>query len=181
MLYKFNKRELKYVKVNLFYLKAIAIVFISCVITSLVFEFNQSKSLNNIKYVTEETKMLIINQENVFNEQLLKEYIMELNIKFPHIVFAQAKLESGYFKSTIFRENNNLFGMKVARARPTTNKGENRSHALFNNWRESVIDYAFYQAKYLGDVKTEAQYIQYLKANYAEDPGYVEKVIKLSK
>jgi len=119
--------------------------------------------------------------ENEFSEVKLKEYIIELNIKFPHIVFAQAKLESGYFKSTIFKENNNLFGMKIATRRPTTNKGENRGHAVFDNWKESVLDYAFYQARFLGDIKTEGEYIQYLKANYAEDPGYVNKVIKLSK
>jgi flagellum-specific peptidoglycan hydrolase FlgJ len=44
-----------------------------------------------------------------------------------------------------------------------------------------VLDYAFYQARFLGDIKSEGEYIQYLKANYAEDPGYVDKVIKLSK
>jgi len=125
--------------------------------------------------------MLVIQQENAFSEEKLREYIIGLNVKFPHIVFAQAKLESGYFKSTIFRENNNLFGMKIATRRPTTNKGENRGHAAFDSWKESVVDYAFYQARYLGDIRTEAEYIQYLKANYAEDPGYVDKVIKLSR
>jgi hypothetical protein len=41
---------------------------------------------------------------------------------------------------------------------------------------ESVVDYAFYQAQYLSDIKTEAEYLQYLKANYAEDPNYMAQL-----
>ena len=181
MLYKFDKHKMNYVKATRSYLRVILIVLMCSALSFGVALYMQTDKLNSIKYITEETRMLVINQENEFSEVKLKEYIIGLNIKFPHIVFAQAKLESGYFKSTIFRENNNLFGMRVASRRPTTNKGENRGHAVFDNWKESVLDYAFYQAKFLGDIKSEGEYIQYLKANYAEDPGYVEKVIKLSK
>lgn len=181
MLYKFDKEKMNYVIATKSYLKILLIILTSSVLSFVTALYMQDTKLNSIKYITEETRMLVINQENEFSEEKLKEYIIGLNIKFPHIVFAQAKLESGYFKSTIFRENNNLFGMKIATRRPTTNKGENRGHAAFDNWKESVVDYAFYQARYLGDIKTEQEYIQYLKANYAEDPGYVEKVIKLSK
>jgi hypothetical protein len=181
MLYKFDKNKMNYVIATRSYLKILLIILTSSVLSFVTALYMQDKKLDSIKYITEETRMLVLNQENEFSEVKLKEYIIELNIKFPHIVFAQAKLESGYFKSTIFRENNNLFGMKIATRRPTTNKGENRGHAAFDNWKESVVDYAFYQARYLGDIKTEGEYIQYLKANYAEDPGYVNKVIKLSK
>jgi len=140
-----------------------------------------SKKINSIEYITEETRMILLNSEDTFSEAKLKEYLVELNVKFPHIVFAQARLESGNFKSTIFLENNNLFGMKVARRRPTTNKGENRGHAYFNSWRECVVDYAFYQAAYLNDIKTESQYLQYLRENYAENPQYYERVKLLMK
>ena len=181
MKYKFNEEKLSFEIYTKNYLNVILIVLFTAAVTVSATLLVQTKKLNSIKYITEETRMLVINQENEFNEEKLKEYIIGLNIKFPHIVFAQAKLESGYFKSNIFKENNNLFGMKIATRRPTTNKGENRGHAAFDSWKESVVDYAFYQARYLGDIRTEAEYIQYLKANYAEDPGYVKKVIKLSK
>lgn len=181
MLYKFDKHKMNYVKATRSYLRVILIILTCSALSFGIALYMQTNKLNSIKYITEETRMLVINQENEFSEVKLKEYIIGLNIKFPHIVFAQAKLESGYFKSIIFRENNNLFGMKIASRRPTTNKGENRGHAVFDNWKESVLDYAFYQARFLGDIKTEEEYIQYLKANYAEDPGYVDKVIKLSK
>ena len=181
MLYKFDKHKMNFVIATRTYLRVILIVLMCSALSFGVALYMQTNKLNSIKYITEETRMLVINQENEFSEVKLKEYIIGLNIKFPHIVFAQAKLESGYFKSIIFKENNNLFGMKIASRRPTTNKGENRGHAVFDNWKESVLDYAFYQARFLGDIKTEEEYIQYLKANYAEDPGYVDKVIKLSK
>jgi hypothetical protein len=181
MNYKFNEEKLSFEVYTKNYLNVILIVLFTALVSVSATLLVQTKKLDRIKYVTEETRMLVIQQENAFSEEKLREYIIGLNVKFPHIVFAQAKLESGYFKSTIFRENNNLFGMKIATRRPTTNKGENRGHAAFDSWKESVVDYAFYQARYLGDIRTEAEYIQYLKANYAEDPKYIEKVIKLSR
>ena len=181
MKYKFNEEKLSFEIYTKNYLNVILIVLFTAAVSVSATLLVQTKKLDRIKYVTEETRMLVIQQENEFSEEKLREYIIGLNIKFPHIVFAQAKLESGYFKSNIFKENNNLFGMKIATRRPTTNKGENRGHAAFDSWKESVVDYAFYQARYLGDIRTETEYIQYLKANYAEDPGYIEKVIKLSK
>ena len=108
-----------------------------------------------------------------FSEENLVRYIKELNIRFPHIVLAQAKLESGNFKSRIFKENNNLFGMKCATRRPYTHKGENRGHAKYARWQDCVIDYALFQAAYLSKKKTESEYFAYLSDNYAQNPNYV--------
>jgi hypothetical protein len=38
------------------------------------------------------------------------------------------------------------------------------------------VDYAFYQAQYLSEIKTEAEYLQYLRANYAEAPNYMTQL-----
>jgi hypothetical protein len=38
-----------------------------------------------------------------------------------------------------------------------------------------------FQAAYLNDIKTEEEYFQYLRANYAEDSMYVEKLKKIIK
>jgi len=179
--YKYDKEKMEFIPSN----KAIyAFLLGMCVCLSLVTVrtlFLSKGIKDDIKYISEETKMMIINEDRVFTEDKLKQFILELNIKFPHIVYAQARLESGYFKSKIFRTNNNFFGMKVARKRPTTNKGEQYGHAYFDSWRDCVVDYAFYQAAYLHDIKTENQYYAYLSANYAEDPNYVSKLKKLVK
>ncbi len=52
-----------------------------------------------------------------FSEEALIELIKDCNLKYPHIVLAQAKVESGHYKSRIFKQNNNLFGMRRARIR----------------------------------------------------------------
>lgn len=122
-----------------------------------------------------------ISHENTFSEELLKEYIDELNIPFPEIVFAQAKLESNNFKSKIFRENNNLFGMKKASIRSTTASGEQYNHAVYESWKESVLDYALWSCKYLSNIKTKEQYLAYLGDNYAEDTLYTEKLKSILK
>ena len=129
------------------------------------------------------TQMPIIQEVKTtdFTEEKLIEYIKELNIKFPHIVLAQARLESGNFKSNIFKENNNLFGMKEAKQRISTNKGTNLGHAKYENWKECVVDYALYQATYLSKFKTEEQYYSYLADNYAANGNYIKLVKKIAK
>lgn len=107
-----------------------------------------------------------------FSEQALKEMIDDLNIRFPHIVFAQAVLETGHFSSPIFLNNNNLFGMKEARVRQNVASGTQMGHACYNTWQESVVDYALYQARYLSHIKTERDYLDYLNNHYAEAQNY---------
>lgn len=127
-----------------------------------------------------ESDLVVLESEiDAFSEDKLMDEIKRSGIKFADIVFAQAVLETGYFKSEIFQESNNLFGMKLARQRNTTASGESRGHAYYDDWRLSVMDYSLYQTTYLRKIKTERQYLQYLAENYAEDPNYVNKLIKI--
>jgi len=82
------------------------------------------------------------------------------------------------YEKEIFRENHNLFGMKEAVSRITTAEGTQYNHAYYVNWRESVYDYAFYQNRYLTNVRTEAEYYAMLNASYAEASNYVEVLKK---
>ena len=155
-------------------------VIVVLLLVSVTYNYSNNEKLVLIQDETEEINKIIIKNEVEFSESALKNLLLDLNIKFPHIVLAQAKLESGNFKSHIFLENNNMFGMKEAKRRPTTNKGTQNGHAYFENWRDCVIDYAFYQAAYLNDLRTEEQYYQYLAASYAEDSSYVVKVRQMA-
>lgn len=110
-----------------------------------------------------------------FSEEALIEAIKQMKFKHPHIVLAQAKLETGHFQSRVFLENNNLFGMKIAWRRPTTAIGTHREHAVYSNWRESLIDYALYSAYYVQD-KDEEEFYEHLNDNYAQDPIYNVKL-----
>ena len=145
-------------------------------INVIIYNFANNAKLVTIQGEAEQISNIIIGNNTEFSEEALKNLLLELNVRFPHIVLAQAKLESGNFKSRIFLENNNFFGMKEAKRRPTTNKGTQHGHAIFDTWEDCAVDYAFYQAAYLNDLKTEDAYYQYLSASYAGDPGYIAKV-----
>ena len=126
--------------------------------------------------------IVIINDSSIeFSRQALINRIEDLNLEFPHIVLAQAKIETGNFRSKIFRENHNLFGMKEAQRRITTAEGTNRNHAFYNHWRESVYDYAFYQCRYLSKLDSEEDYFEYLGASYAEATNYVKMLKQVIK
>lgn len=177
MIYRFDKKTLTFKNVFaswVFFVTMAILTFVTVVIGII--------RVNDVSFISEETKAIILREAdkaNEFSPEKLKAYILELNIKFPHIVYAQAKLETGEFKSKIFKENNNLFGMKVATRRPTTNKGEDNGHAFYVNWKESVVDYAFYSAQYLSNIKSESEYFDYLGQSYAEDPNYIPKIRKI--
>jgi uncharacterized FlgJ-related protein len=88
-------------------------------------------------------------------------------------------LETGHFSSRIFVENNNLFGMKQARARSTTAVGTQLGHAFYDNWKQSVMDYALFQNAYMNKLRKEKAYLKYLDKNYAEAENYDKKLIQI--
>jgi hypothetical protein len=109
----------------------------------------------------------------VFSEEALIELIKDCNIKYPHIVLAQAKVESGNFKSRIFKQNNNLFGMRKAHVRVTTAQGDKDTFAYYRDWMDCVYDYAMYQTSVMCNVSSEEQYMAKLAEKYAQDTTYM--------
>lgn len=145
----------------------------STVMSSIFLYSGYKLGKNALISLSEEEKLVIIQEHNQFSEDRLIDKLKELNVKFPYIVFAQSKLETGNFTSKIFRENSNCFGMREAKQRITTAQGTENNHAYYASWGESVYDYAFYQCRYLSGINTEEQYFQYLSQSYAENPNYV--------
>lgn len=155
------------------------VFFITAILLS-TFAFIGARYTTPSFYIQLEKRILLDNEaSDDFSEDKFVNMLKDLNIKFPHIVYAQAYLETGGFKSQIFMENHNLFGMREARLRPTTAKGTNLKHAYYNNWRESVYDYVFYQCRYLSSIKKEEDYYSYLNANYAEAANYPDALKKV--
>jgi len=172
MYYKFDKNELKYVKVNWVSmgLKVFVIVLVSSMM--LGWSFNPESKEN----YTEEEVMIFTAKQNLFSNEKLIDEIKGLNFKFPYIVYAQSLLETGRFTSSIFKENHNLFGMKDAVIRLNTSLGTEDGHAIYKTWKESLTDYALYCATYLSNLDTEDDYIGYLSQKYAKDPEYGKKI-----
>lgn len=177
MLYKYNHENLEFkkVKTSIILLKLISIFAFITIGLFLLVDYNHKPP-----YVVEDNIILIHPNTN-FSEEKLINMIDELNFRFPHIVLAQAKQETGHFTSSVFKENNNLFGMKEAKVRINIARGTDRGHAYYHNWAESVMDYALYSATYLSKLKTEDQYYQYLQQHYAEDTTYVKRLKQIIK
>jgi flagellum-specific peptidoglycan hydrolase FlgJ len=106
-------------------------------------------------------------------------YIKSLNIKHPKVVYAQAILESNSFKSKNFKTKNNIFGMRKALSRPSTNINYTSSYAVYNSWEESVIDYALFQTSFTRSLKTQEAYLDYLQKNYATSKNYKRELLKI--
>jgi hypothetical protein len=180
----YNEKEVNFKRINPQYFVLLFILIISMGLTAYKAGYYTSMNISKnevIGQLTYEDKIIIINEIHEFSEEKLINEIKELNLRFPHIVLAQAKLETNNFKSKIFHENWNLYGMKQASIRANTAKGTQYGHAYYHSWRESVLDYALYACRYLGKVKTEQEYYQYLSQNYAEDPEYISKLKNIIK
>lgn len=89
-------------------------------------------------------------------------------IAYPEIVYAQALLETGHFKSDLCVRHNNLFGLY---------NSKRKRYYKFNHWTESVKAYKdMIQYRY----KPPSNYYKFLKKiHYASDPQYIKKLKKL--
>ena len=165
-----NIRTRSYVKIGTYLLGIFIILFILGWFTG-----TNKYIINKITHKTEVTDTLMIHGE-VFSEEALVNLMRNSNIKYPHIVFAQAKLESGGFKSKIFKQNHNMFGMRKAHQRITTARTEKDTYAFYESWTDCVYDYCMYQSSVMCSVSDEDGYFAKLAEKYAEDPMYVTKL-----
>jgi flagellum-specific peptidoglycan hydrolase FlgJ len=96
-------------------------------------------------------------------EANLRKELKQQGIRHTKIVLAQAKLETGNFKSHVCRKYNNLFGLR---------KGSKGYHK-FKDWRTSVKYYKNHiQSRYEG-----GDYYSFLSnIGYAEDSEYLKKL-----
>lgn len=79
------------------------------------------------------------------SDKAIYDLCYQCNIKFPRIVVAQARIETGNYTSGNFTKNNNLFGMKANR-RFTVGE-PNGTYQSYRDWTMSVIDYGIWQHK----------------------------------
>ncbi len=131
----------------------------------------------------EVTDTFIIHGEP-FSEEALVKTLKNCNIKYPHIILAQAKLESANFTSKVFKQNHNMFGMRMAKVRLTTAERENNMYAMYRDWKEGVYDMGMWQSAMVCNINNEEEYFNKLQEKYAEDTTYVSKlknIIKKSK
>jgi hypothetical protein len=105
------------------------------------------------------------------------------------------RLESGHFKSYLFRHTRNLMGMRYPFSRPTRANGIYlpardtiitgprdslrrysrivNNYAVYASWQDAVEDYKLWQDY---SFNLENKYMDFLGRVYAEDKQYVRKV-----
>lgn len=129
----------------------------------------------------EQLPVLIHIDEEEPTPENIKNYIKSLNLDHPDIVYAQILLESGTFTSVIYKNNSNLFGMKMSSSRPSTAIREELGHAFYKDWKSSIQDYGYWQASYARNL-TRKQYFKLLNDLYCSaTPDYTERLKKLLK
>lgn len=175
-IYYFNKQTLEYRPIMRF---GYSVVVLITILIGLLFIGNKAGSSTD-NLVNPEL-VLLSKGVNPFTEQKLLDKIRILNFRFPHIVYAQSKLETGNYKSKIFFENNNLFGMKEAQRRINLAKGTQFNHAYYDTWEESLTDYAFWYSTYASKCVTEEHFFSILGSQYAEDTSYVQNLKRIIK
>lgn len=168
-LYKYDKDSISFKKVS--YVKYLTLWTIFT-LGFFLYGIVKPPTVEVVEKLTPMERYIVINEATKFTEEKLIEEIKRLNFNFPYLVYCQSYVETGAWTSRIYRENNNLFGMKQAQVRANLAVGTQYEHAYYNNWKESLYDYAFYYSEYLSDIKDEDQYIDYVNQRYAEHPEY---------
>ena len=169
---KFSVSKKQIMKKYIFHVLILALGYgIGLAYNGKVFE-NYSKALSTTKAG---------NTTGDFSEKALITLMKELKIKYPEVALSQARLETGNFTSAIFKENHNLFGMKMAELRPTSAIGINRGHASYSNWKESVVDYALFQSFIISRLKTVSKdsYRQHIQKYYSETSDYLARIDRM--
>ena len=148
---------------------AIGIVLVSLIVLSLLTASEDPK-----EYKPSEAKIDTLEYKQHFHGKSPQDGLMEAliyyDIKYPHIVYAQALIETSNFKSDLCLSDNNLFGLY--------NSKRGKYHR-FDHWTESVIAYKdFIQYRY----KPPEDYYKFLqRIGYAEDSNYISKLKKVVK
>lgn len=181
-LYFWNKKvlEMQKITVTQFLTIIISILLLSSYL--MYYTYEKGFDLGKKSEIMEKDVILLYQEaENTsFSNKKFYEYLKEVNVKFPELVFAQAMKESG-FKSPLWKNNRNPFGMKEANKRPNKQNGTQDGYAYYDTWKDAVIDYAFYQS-YVGlsKLKTQEEYLAYLKSMNYYDTNHPGNVSYLS-
>ena len=170
MLYKYNKQTLQFERIGMKN-------YIYSVIFA-IFIFSSLSAGVATKLVIEKIPVIYKESTPEFSEKLLKQELEQIKMPFKDIVYAQIILETGHFTSPVFKQNNNLTGMKLSYTRSNFQNGENLGFAVYKDWKLSVYDYCLYINKYCNNM-SEEEFIQFLDEYYCPNQQYKEKIKQL--
>ena len=145
-----------------------------------------------------EGKDMLLNNDRAYLYSYVYNLAKKENLPFPEIVASQAALESGHGTSYLARETNNILGVKKWKGSNQKTKNmptkeiygkdeviENADFVIYNSIKDSIKGYAAFlnstlERQQAYKAKSPEEYIKLLKKqNYATDPDYVKKVLKI--
>ena len=94
-------------------------------------------------------------------DSVLKEY----GVKHSNIVLKQSILETGWYKSNLCKENNNLFGFWYK-----------KEFLKFDTWQDSIAYYKRWQDRHFDNECCDDYYDFLVRRGYATDKEYINKL-----
>jgi uncharacterized FlgJ-related protein len=134
-------------------------------------EYEKQQQAQNMKNIRELSEL----KHSDFNENNLRRYLILLNIPNVEIIINQARLESAWYTSGLFKNHNNIFGMHLAYKRETLSNGyviadRGRKVSTYKTWQHSVEDFILYLKYWESQGYNFDNYLKFLL-----DVGYCEK------
>lgn len=120
------------------------------------------------KIHTHTTDTITIGDVSMTDSSILKELVKHKCV-LPSIAIAQARIESGNYKSQVCKQNKNLFGIKWHKCEFVA--GEHLNHASYKSYKDNIRCYIHIQNRYLRNID----------GKYAEAGGYVSMVKSMVK
>ncbi len=132
---------------------------INILLIGLIYLTSNQKPL--IEYKNIHTRDTILVGDVKLTDSALLEELVKHKCILPSVAVAQAKIESGHYKSTVCKQNKNLFGIKWHKCKYVL--GENLNHASYKSYKDNIKCYIHIQNRYLRNID----------GRYAMAKGYV--------
>lgn len=137
---------------------------------------------NRNKYESIEVieKEIVVSKDTTIIKDYVYNTLCKYKVNAANIVLSQAIIESSHFNSKLFKENNNLFGMKHPSRRPTTSLYSHNGYAYYESIDDCIVDYLLWQLWGNKYNMTDEEYLNDGLSGYAEDPNYKNLNLKIS-
>jgi uncharacterized FlgJ-related protein len=157
------------------------LIFIDCKAPCCNLSTNEKIQLYEQLIIEREIKReILLLEQSEFTYDNLVRYLTLTNVESKEIVLRQSILETGWFKSSLFKKGNNLFGMRVPKVRETASNGSYFGHARYDHWTDSVKDIILWQEYYKNKGKSFENYYKFLEeVNYATASNYINTLKKI--
>lgn len=139
------------------------IIFLGCLVYSMLLGPTIREVIKYVPFHSINEKDIQPNDSTVLAELMKEGCIL------PTIAVAQAKIESGNYKSEVCVKNKNMFGIKYHKCQFVS--GQNLNHATYNSFRDNIKCYIHVQNRYLTNID----------GVYAESPVYIQTLKSLKK